>query len=126
MKRPIFPSSQHVASHLYNLQKSKINEQNLLKWSLLKKNPYKSPKIRIFEKIRTSGNTGYVVTGYKSHIRVHSWFCIVFVPTFLASLPLGVMLRMHRGTVTNLEIVLSISKKTYQKSSPSESELIES
>ncbi len=58
---------------------------------------------------------GYVVTGYKSHIYVHSSFNIVFVPTSLASLPPGVMLHMHRSTTMNLEIASPILKKSTER-----------
>ncbi len=55
---------------------------------------------------------------------VCSLFRIVFVPTSLASLPPRVMLQMHRGTATNLEIAPSISKEC-TKNVLSENELIE-
>ncbi len=51
--------------------------------------------------------------GTKSH--VHSLFHVIFVPSFLVSLPLGVMLRMHRSTTMNLEIASQILKKRTEK-----------
>ncbi len=52
---------------------------------------------------------------YKSHIHVRSLFCIVSVPTALASLLPGIILRMHHSTTTNLEVALTISKNVLKR-----------
>ncbi len=55
------------------------------------------------------------ITGYKSDIHVCSSFHSVFISTSPISLPPGIMLRMHRSTTMNLEIVSLISKKHTEK-----------
>ncbi len=70
---------------------------------------------REVQRSKFDGDTFTSTLGYKSHIRVRSLFRIVFILTSLASLPLGVMLRMRRSTATNLRIAPLISKEHTKK-----------
>ncbi len=49
------------------------------------------------------------------HIDVRDLFHAVFVPTSFASVPSGVILRMHYSTATNLETAPPILKKCTEK-----------